>query len=64
MVALGYLPPVALISLLPALASFKAARNLAEHAAHPLQLVPGIKLTILAASLHGLLLAVALAFLA
>lgn len=64
MAALGHLPPVALISLLPALASFKAARNLARHAAHPLQLVPGIKLTILAASLHGLLLAVALAFLA
>ncbi len=64
MVALGQLPSVALISLLPALASFKAATNLARHAAHPLQLVPGIKLTILAASLHGLLLAVALAFLA
>jgi 1,4-dihydroxy-2-naphthoate octaprenyltransferase len=64
MVVLGYLPPVALISLLPAVASFKAAENLARHAAHPMQLVPGIKLTILAASLHGLLLAVALAFLA
>lgn len=64
MVALAHLPLVALVSLLPALASFKAARNLAQHAAHPLQLVPGIKLTILAASLHGLLLALALAFLA
>jgi 1,4-dihydroxy-2-naphthoate octaprenyltransferase len=62
MVALGHLPLVALVSLLPALASFKAAQNLAQHAAHPLQLVPGIKQTILAASLHGLLLAMALAF--
>lgn len=64
MTVLGHLPPVALISLLPAIASFKAAQNLAHHAAQPPLLVPGIKLTILAASLHGLLLAVALAFLA
>ena len=64
LVALGHLPAVALISLLPAIASFKAASNLARHAAHPSELVTGIKLTILAASLHGLLLAVALAFLA
>jgi 1,4-dihydroxy-2-naphthoate polyprenyltransferase len=64
MTLLGHLPGVALISLLPAIASFKAAQNLARHAAQPTQLVPGIKLTILAASLHGLLLAVALAFLA
>lgn len=61
---LGHLPAVALVSLLPALASVQAARNLARHAAQPAQLVPGIKLTILAASLHGLLLAVALAFFA
>jgi 1,4-dihydroxy-2-naphthoate polyprenyltransferase len=64
MILLGHLPLVALISLLPAIASFKAARNLATHAAQPRQLVPGIKLTILAASLHGLLLAAALAFMA
>lgn len=64
MILSGHLPGVAAISLLPAIASFKAARNLAEHAARPMLLVPGIKLTILAASLHGLLLAVALAFLA
>jgi 1,4-dihydroxy-2-naphthoate polyprenyltransferase len=64
MTLLGHLPVVALISLLPAIASFKAAQNLARHAAQPRQLVPGIKLTILAASLHGLLLAVALAFMA
>lgn len=64
MILIGQLPVVALISLLPAIASFKAAQNLAQHAAQPERLVPGIKLTILAASLHGLLLAVALAFLA
>jgi len=64
MTLLGHLPGVALISLLPAFASFKAAQNLFHHAAQPTQLEPGIKLTILAASLHGLLLAAALAFLA
>jgi 1,4-dihydroxy-2-naphthoate polyprenyltransferase len=64
MTLLGHLPGVALISLLPAFASFKAAQNLFNHAAQPTQLVPGIKLTILAASLHGLLLAAVLAFLA
>lgn len=64
MVAFDHLPPVALISLLPAIASFKAAQNLAPHAAQPMRLVPGIKLTIVAASLHGLLLAAALAFMA
>lgn len=62
MVALGHLPGAALASLLPAAASFMAARNLACHAAEPKLLVPGIKLTILAASLHGLILAAMLAF--
>lgn len=62
MVALGHLPPAALISLLPAIASFQAARHLTRHAAHPTQLLAGIKLTILAAVLHGLLLAAALVF--
>ena len=64
MVGLGQLPTVALISLLPAIASYKATMILAAHAAQPMQLAPGIKLTILAATLHGLLLAGALAFLA
>lgn len=64
MILLGHLPLVAAISLLPAVASFKATRNLAAHAAQPRELLPGIKLTIVAASLHGLLLAAALAFLA
>ncbi|MDP1526428.1 MAG: prenyltransferase [Rhodocyclaceae bacterium] len=61
MVAVGQLPLVALIALLPALASFKAAQNLAHHAATPAALLPGIKLTIMAATLHGLLLAAVLA---
>ena len=62
MTMIGHLPGAALLSLLPAFASFKAAQILAHHAAEPAQLEPGIKLTILAASLHGLLLALALAF--
>ena len=64
MILFGHLPMVAAISLLPAVASLKAAQNLAQHSGQPSHLVPGIKLTILAASLHGLLLAVALTFLA
>ncbi len=61
MVALGQLPLTVLIALLPAVASIKAAQNLARHAATPAALQPGIKLTILAAVLHGLLLAAVLA---
>ena len=59
-VANGYLPPLALIALLPAVLSFKAALILLEHATRPQRLEPAIKLTIAAASGHGLLLAVAL----
>jgi 1,4-dihydroxy-2-naphthoate octaprenyltransferase len=62
MTLLGHLPDAALIALLPALASFKAAQILMLHAAEPGKLVAGIKLTILAASLHGLLLSLVLAF--
>ena len=60
MVLQGHLPPPALIALLPALASLAAARRLWPHAAKPAQLAPALKLTILSASLHGLLLAVVL----
>ena len=56
----GRLPTAALLSLLPAVASIAAARTLWRHAVEPAQLVPAIKLTILAASLHGLLLGAAL----
>lgn len=61
MVVLGQLPAVALVSMLPAIVSWKAAQNLIRHAAEPRQLTPGIKLTILAAVMHGMLLAGALA---
>lgn len=63
MTASGRLPALALVSLLPALASFKAARELWQHAARPQALAAAIKLTILATSLHGLFLAAVLAFL-
>ncbi len=60
MVLLGHLPPLALASLLAAAPSVVAARNLLACADTPGQLVPGIKLTILAVTVHGLLLALAL----
>lgn len=62
MVAVGRLPPAALVSLLGAVASIGAARILWRAADDPPALAPALKLTILAASLHGLLLAAALAF--
>jgi 1,4-dihydroxy-2-naphthoate octaprenyltransferase len=60
MVLLGHLPLLALLSLLPAAASFGAARQLWAHAGRPAELTPALKLTILAASTHGLLLAIVL----
>jgi 1,4-dihydroxy-2-naphthoate octaprenyltransferase len=60
MVLLGHLPVPALIALLPAVASIAAARHLWSHAGQPAELTPALKLTILAASTHGLLLAVIL----
>jgi 1,4-dihydroxy-2-naphthoate octaprenyltransferase len=60
MILLGHLPWLALASLLPAAASLAALRVLMAHADRPRGLAPAIKMTILAASLHGLLLAGAL----
>jgi 1,4-dihydroxy-2-naphthoate octaprenyltransferase len=60
MVLLGHLPVPALIALLPAVASIAAARQLWSRAGQPAELTPALKLTILAASTHGLLLAVIL----
>ncbi|MFZ4537546.1 prenyltransferase [Propionivibrio sp.] len=60
MVLLGLLPIVVLIALLPAVASFMAARQLWSSAGRPAELTPALKLTILAASTHGLLLAIIL----
>ena len=60
MVLLGELPKAALIALLPAAASTVAARHLWSRAGQPAELTPALKLTILAASTHGLLLAIVL----
>ena len=60
MVAVGQLPLLALLALLAAGASFAAWRQLWRSAAVPAQLSGAIKLTIVAAVLHGLLLSAAL----
>jgi 1,4-dihydroxy-2-naphthoate octaprenyltransferase len=57
MVATAHLPPLALLSLLGAVPSFLALRELWRHAAVPPRLTLAIKLTIVAAVVHGLLLA-------
>ncbi|CAG0974855.1 1,4-dihydroxy-2-naphthoate octaprenyltransferase [Burkholderiales bacterium] len=59
-VLLGALPKLALWAELSLPVSLLAARVLWRHAANPPRLVPGIRLTILAALLHGLLLALCL----
>lgn len=60
MVATGRLPWLALLSLGAVVPAFFATRALLRHAQQPSRLVPAIRLTIAAAMLHGLLLAVAL----
>ncbi len=57
----GSLPSTAAIACLSLLFSLKAARVLMAHAAEPEALEPAIKLTIAAANLHGIALAIALA---
>lgn len=61
MVLASALPAAALASLLPAAASMSAMRVLKRHRAEPQALLPAIRLTIVAAIAHGLLLALALA---
>jgi 1,4-dihydroxy-2-naphthoate octaprenyltransferase len=56
----GLLPARALLALLAALPSALAARELLRHAAQPQALAPAIRKTIVAATLHGVLLAGAL----
>lgn len=56
----GALPWPALIALLPALLSFRAAQDLLRYAESPTKLAPAIQLTIGAAALHGILLAASL----
>ena len=58
--ALGLLPWIALVSLVPAFLSFNAARILMREAASPARLAPAIPMTIASATLHGLLLSAAL----
>jgi len=60
MVVLGHLPLLALAALLPVVASIAAAQQLWPNAGNPAELAPALKLTILAATLHGLLLALVL----
>lgn len=60
MVLTGQLPLLALVALVPVLASTGAMRLLWQHAGSPAALTPALKLTILSASVHGLLLAVVL----
>ena len=61
LVVSGWLPKVALVSLLALLPALKAGRVLAEHAAEPAQLAPALQLTIVAAHLQPVLLAAVLA---
>jgi len=62
MVLLGRLPALASASLIAAAPSLAAMRILRRHAGEPPALAPAIKMTIAAATLHGLLLAAALAW--
>ena len=62
MVAGEHLPRYAAAAALTLVVSFSAARHLIAHAAQPAELASALKLTILAANLHGLVLAAALAF--
>lgn len=54
------LPWLALVSIVPAAMSARAARDLVRHAESPDRLVLAIQMTIGAATLHGLLLALAI----
>lgn len=62
LVGRGQLPIYAAAGAFTLALSFNAARQLQRHAAEPTALVPAIKLTVAAANLHGLLLAVGLFF--
>lgn len=59
-VAVGLMPGWALLALLPAPASFAAALILLRAAEKPAELVPAIRLTLVAAMAHGLLVALGL----
>lgn len=57
----GALPRAVLIALVPGVLSWRAARELCIHYATPHAMAPAIRHTIAAATLHGLLLAAAIA---
>ncbi len=61
LVASGWLPKTALVSLLAMLPALKAGRILSRHAAEPARLAPALQLTIVAAHLQPVLLAAVLA---
>jgi 1,4-dihydroxy-2-naphthoate octaprenyltransferase len=62
LVAGGWLPMLALVSLLAVLPALKAGHVLSLHAAEPAQLAPAIRMAIAAAHVQPLLLAAALAW--
>jgi 1,4-dihydroxy-2-naphthoate octaprenyltransferase len=62
MVGRDRLPQGAAAAAMTLVFSFRAARTLMAHAHEPAELAPALKLTILAANLHGLVLAATLAF--
>lgn len=61
LVASGWLPMPALVSLLAVLPAFKAGRELSIHAAEPAKLAPALQMTIVAAHLQPVLLGLVLA---
>ena len=60
-VAIGQLPDYVALSAATLPLTLQAGRDLLQHASHPAELARAIKLTILAANLHGLILTIALA---
>ncbi|MDO9226909.1 MAG: prenyltransferase [Pseudomonadota bacterium] len=62
LVASGWLPMLALVSLLAVLPALKAGRELSIHAAEPAKLAPALQLTIVAAHLQPVLLGLVLAY--
>ena len=61
MIIAGRLPAATLVSLLAAFATLKAARVLWGDAERPKALAPALAMTIVAANVHGILMAAALA---
>ncbi len=61
LVASGWLPTPALLSLLAVLPALKAGRILSRHAGEPARLAPALQMTIVAAHLQPVLLGLALA---